>query len=283
MRTVRRRGVLNVSAGDSGGSRSCRSWAATVSPMAFVSAGSQLAGSSSVPTSSSSSLSTRSARGLARRLALSLLDVRLRDADGELPDAQDVRRPLGHADAVARIENVEEMRALERVLQRRPDQLRPEQRRRQLVVPLEQVAMKGAEFNAPEIDLAKHVFRLLDLVAQADVPVFHTRRPVEVVHAVDALQHHGDPLESVGELRRDRRELQSSGLLKVGELRNLHPVEHDLPADAPGGEGWRLPVVLFEANIVLPRVDAADFEALEVDLLHVVGRGLENDLKLVVF
>ena len=44
----------------------------------------------------------------------------------------------------------------------------------------------------------------------------------------------------------------------------------------------RFPVVLLEADVVLPRVDAAGLEALEVDVLHLVGRGLENDLELVV-
>src|SRR5437762_13919645 len=45
-----------------------------------------------------------------------LLDVRLRDADRELPHAQDVSGPLGHADAVACVEHVEDVRALEAVL-----------------------------------------------------------------------------------------------------------------------------------------------------------------------
>jgi hypothetical protein len=41
------------------------------------------------------------------------------------------------------------------------------------------------------------------------------------------------------------------GLLEVGELRDLHAVEHHLPADAPGAERRRLPVVLLEADVVL--------------------------------
>ena len=59
-------------------------------------------------------------------------------------------------------------------------------------------------------------------------------------------------------------------------------VEHHLPADAPGAERRRLPVVLLEAHVVLPRVDAAGLERVEVDLLDVVGRRLEDHLELVV-
>src|SRR4029077_14586163 len=43
-----------------------------------------------------------------------LIHVRLRHADGQLSYAEDVRGPLGDADAVARVKDVEEVRALER-------------------------------------------------------------------------------------------------------------------------------------------------------------------------
>jgi len=65
-------------------------------------------------------------------------------------------------------------------------------------------------------------------------------------------------------------------------LRDLQTVEHDLPSDPPGAERRRLPVVLFEPDVVLPRVDAACLKAVEVDLLHVIRRRLQDDLKLVV-
>src|SRR5207244_13193193 len=86
----------------------------------------------------------------------------------------------------------------------------------------------------------------------------------------------------VGELGRDRGELDAAGLLEVGELRNLHAVEHHLPADAPRTERRRFPVVLLEADIVLARIDATSLEALQIHLLHFVRRRLEDDLKLVV-
>ena len=54
------------------------------------------------------------------------------------------------------------------------------------------------------------------------------------------------------------------------------------PSRCPTRPGRRLPVVLFEADVVLPRVDAAGFQGLEIEILHLVGRGLEDHLELVV-
>jgi hypothetical protein len=168
------------------------------------------------------------------------------------------------------------------VLERRPDQTRLQQCGRQLVVAFEQIAVKRAELRTRDVDLAEHVFRLLDFLAQPDVGVFHARRPVEVVDTVHALQHHRDALETVGQLRRDRRQLETAGLLEVGELRDFHAVEHDLPPDAPGAKRRRFPIVFLEPDVVLSWIDAAGLEAVEVQLLHFIGGRLENHLELVV-
>ena len=69
---------------------------------------------------------------------------------------------------------------------------------------------------------------------------------------VDALQIHRDALESVGHLGGNRPALQAAGLLKIRELGDLHPVEPDLPTQAPGSEGGRLPVVLDETGCRAP-------------------------------
>src|SRR5262245_58386626 len=90
-------------------------------------------------------------------------DVSLGDADGQLTDAQHVGRSFGHADAVAGIEDVEKVRALERVLERRPEQLRPQERRGQLMIALEEVAVKRTELDTAKVDLSEDVLRLLDL------------------------------------------------------------------------------------------------------------------------
>src|ERR1700722_4185627 len=147
-RTARRRGVLKVSVCDSGVSRCARSWLPMTSPIWLVRAGSQAAGSSSHPSSRSSSRSTSG-----HRLRLRLLDVSLRHGHGELSHAQDVGGPFGHADAVAGIEDVEKMRALEAVFESRPDQSRAKQRLGEVMVPLEQVAVKCGKLARRQIDL----------------------------------------------------------------------------------------------------------------------------------
>ena len=85
---------------------------------------------------------------------------------------------------------------------------------------------------------------------------------VEVVDVLDALDVHGEPLEAVGQLARDRPAVEAADLLEVGELRHLHAVAPDLPAQAPGAQRRALPVVLDEADVVQQRVDAERVEAL---------------------
>src|SRR6266571_4739161 len=76
---------------------------------------------------------------------------------------------------------------------------------------------------------------------------------------------------AVGLFDRDGIEINPAALLEVSELGDLQSVEENLPTDAPGTERGRLPIVLFEANIVLLESDAECTEALEVDVLD-VGR-----------
>jgi hypothetical protein len=61
-------------------------------------------------------------------------------------------------------------------------------------------------------------------------------RPDDVEDALDFLQIHRQALEAVSYLAGDRPALQPTKLLEVGELGNLHAVEPDLPAKAPGAE-----------------------------------------------
>ena len=62
-------------------------------------------------------------------------------------------------------------------------------------------------------------------------------------------------------------------LLEIRELRDLEAVEEDLPADAPRAERRRFPVVLLEAHVVLPGVDAAGLERLRYKCCTSSGEG----------
>ena len=107
-------------------------------------------------------------------------------------------------------------------------------------------------------------------------------RPDDVVNAVDVLQVHRESLEAVGNLAGHRPALEAADLLEVGELRDLHAVEPDLPAEPPRAERRRLPVVLDEADVVHSGVDADRAQRIEVQLLQVVGRRLDRHLVLVI-
>src|SRR2546425_7348 len=126
------------------------------------------------------------------------------------------------------------------------------------------------------------VLRELDFFLQPDVAVTDARSPFQIEHVVDAVQEHADALAPVSDLRRDRRELQPSRLLEVSELADLHPVHQNLPADAGRPQRGGFPVVLVEPDVVLPRIDPEGGQRLQIEVLHVQRRRLEDDLELVV-
>ena len=108
-----------------------------------------------------------------------------------------------------------------------------------------------------DVGLLKVIDRELLLVGQADVAVGHVAvravDPDDVVDGIDILEKGGDALQSVGELGAHGIEVDAAALLEVGELGDLQAVEHDLPADAPGSKGGRLPVVFFKLDVMASR------------------------------
>ena len=105
---------------------------------------------------------------------------------------------------------------------------------------------------------------------------------IDVVDALDALHVHRQPLEAIGQFARDRRAFEARDLLKVGELRHFHAVAPAFPSEPPGAERRALPVVLDEAHVVQIHVDADRRQGIEIELLQVLRRGLEDHLVLVI-
>ena len=118
------------------------------------------------------------------------------------------------------------------------------------------------------------------LFRQADLPVGLVLGPADVVDALDVLQERADAFEAVGDFDRDGVQVDAAALLEVSELGNLQTVEQHLPADAPGAERGRFPVVFLEANVVRAQVDADGSEAAEVQILNIGRRGLQDHLIL---
>ena len=104
------------------------------------------------------------------------------------------------------------------------------------------------------------VGRLFDFVLVVDIAIRDAAEravgPDDVVDAFDILQVHGQSLEAVGDLARDRFAFQAADLLEIRELRDLHAVQPDFPADSPGAQCRGFPVVLDEPHVMDARVDS---------------------------
>ena len=139
------------------------------------------------------------------------------------------------------------------------------------------------------IGLFKVVHGKLQLFRQSNVSVacdpirLRITRPDNVVNTVDILQECGNALQTVCQLRRNRIQIHASTLLKVGKLRDLQPVQHYLPANSPGPERGRFPIVLFEFDIVLAQINSHRAQRIKIKLLHVFRRRLQDDLELQMF
>jgi hypothetical protein len=140
--------------------------------------------------------------------------------------------------------------------------------------------------TANSIGVLEVVSRLLALVLQEHVAVGDraSRRlgPEKVVDALHPLQVHRNPFEPVGDFAGDGPAFEPAHLLEIGELCHLHAVQPDLPAQPPGTEGRRLPVVLDETDVVNEWIDSELSQRFQIELLDRVGRGLHDDLELIV-
>ena len=132
------------------------------------------------------------------------------------------------------------------------------------------------------------VDRELQLVGEAYIAVSrHTARlqvagPHDVINRIHVLQERGDALQAIRQLGGNRIQIDASALLEVCKLRDLKPVKHHLPADAPGAQRGRFPIVFFELNVVLAQINSHCAQRLQIQILHVLRRRLQNDLQLHV-
>jgi len=134
------------------------------------------------------------------------------------------------------------------------------------------LALGVLEMPVQDLDVGELeiVGRVLALGLQEDVAVAHAPAvEVDVEDVLDPLDVHHQALDAVGELARDRAAVEAADLLEIGELRDLHAVAPDFPAQTPGAQRRALPVVLDEAQVVQGGVDPEGVEALEVALLEV--------------
>ena len=94
------------------------------------------------------------------------------------------------------------------------------------------------------------------------------------------MQANQNAFQPIGDLDCHGVEGHAAYLLKVRELSDLETVKQNLPTDPPRAEGRGFPVVFFKADVVLFEVDTDGAKALQVEILHVHRRRLEDYLKL---
>ena len=183
---------------------------------------------------------------------------------------------LGRGDRPTRVQHVEDVRALQHEAVRGHGQACVEHPAR-LGRELLEEALVRLHVRVVEVVPRHLVLGLAERLAVGDAG-----RVGDLLEVVDALQRHHDPLDAVGDLHRHRVERHAARLLEVRELGDLQPVQPDLPAQPPGAERGRGPVVLDEPHVVRPHVDAQRLQRTEVELLRVTRIRLEDHLELGV-
>ncbi|OPZ13378.1 MAG: hypothetical protein BWZ10_02016 [candidate division BRC1 bacterium ADurb.BinA364] len=212
----------------------------------------------------------------AQRMAqlLAPLDPQRRDLARQIAHAGEIARALGDADGAPAVQHVERMRRLQHVIVSRDRQAPLRHRQRLAFVQIEQLRDALHSGRVQIID-AHLVFVLAEKLA-----VFKRRIVTDFLEMIRALQRHQDALQAIGDLHRHRIDGKSPGLLEIRELGDFQAIEPDLPAQAPGPQSRRFPVVLHETDIVLRAVDAQRLEAGQIQFLRIARIGLEDHLVL---
>src|SRR5579862_4055583 len=169
-----------------------------------------------------------SVKSSSRKSAMSAALARLRCAVeptlaagfGKRAHAADIGGALRHRDDAARIEQIEAMARLDALVIGRQRQLRLEQRAT-LGLGIAEMCEQALGIRALEIEGGEFALAALEHIAVFDAGAVE----VEVIDILDALHIHGEPLEPVGQLGRDRIAFDAADLLEIGELRHLHAIE----------------------------------------------------------
>ena len=222
--------------------------------------------------------------GLQERLAAGL---------GQIAHPQDVALPLGHRDDAARVEQVEHVAGLDRLVVGRQHHLCSGLLALAAGAPASSSALHSASASSKcrssirgigEFEIVPGIFLLglQEHVAVGHLLVALAAVEVQVVDVVDALHIHGEALQPIGQLAGNRRAFDAADLLKIGELRHFHAVAPAFPAEPPGAERRAFPIVLDEADVVQQRIDADRRQRAEIEFLQVGRVRLQDHLVLVV-
>ena len=129
---------------------------------------------------------------------------------GEIAHAQDVALALGHRDHATRIEQVEDVAGLEALViggQHHLVMIAPVARSEDGAAGFFRVAeMAKQRFDIGMLEIVARIFllRLEEDIAVSDAVFTLAAVEIQVVDVLDALHIHGQPLEPIGQLARDR-------------------------------------------------------------------------------
>jgi len=115
-----------------------------------------------------------------------------------------------------------------------------------------------------DISQLKGILAELLLALQLDISIGQGIAPADFLEITHPLQGHGDPFQAVGQFHGHRIQIQTTGLLEIGKLGDLQPVQPHFPAQPPGPQHRRTPVILHKADIVHVRIDPQGFQGIQI-------------------
>ena len=221
-------------------------------------------------------------------------------------DSVDVGGALGYADGASRVEEVEDVRALQGEVERgvnegggsgvggegvggtfgsgSEDAFR--------FVPVDggfddALRLSFVHFEKLEEHRGVGDFEVVDVVLGFELPVDVAVGcgfvPHQVVpEAFAAVEHEAEALGAVGDFGADGVALDAAHLLEERELGDFRAVDPDFPAHSARASCLAFPVVFDEADVVLAGFEAEGIEGAHVEVHDVLRGGLHDDLVLVV-
>ena len=124
------------------------------------------------------------------------------------------------------------------------------------------------------IGIFKIVVRIFDFVLMENIAVRHTVSvKIQIINVFNALNIHCQTFQTVRQFGANRGTFKTAHLLEIGKLRHFHTVAPNFPAQAPSTQCRTFPVVFDKADIVMIRIDAQSLQTVQIQLLHVFGRG----------
>ena len=125
-----------------------------------------------------------------------------------------------------------------------------------------------------KIIMRKLNFIAMKHIAIADGLLIIAAIKIKLKPVIRALHIHGETFQTIGQLARHQLAINAANLLEIGELRDFHAIAPDLPAQPPSAQSRAFPIIFHKANIMRHRVNAQHFQALQIELLNIVGRRL---------